>query len=295
LIRSFSHSEHPLERLLEAKAEPVTVVLPAREVADTIGQIVERLRSLDPLIDQIVVVDSRSGDRTAEIASSLGAEVHQEDELLPELGPARGKGDALWRALSVATGELIVYLDSDTRDFAPHFATGLLAPLIHDDDVDFVKGAFERPFTTEGGERVPDGGGRVTELMARPVLSAFYPDLAAFRQPLAGEVAGRRGLFERIPYTAGYGAEIAMLLDVRDAVGVERMAQVDLGERINFHQPLHQLGPMAHVQLIAVLERLRRDGRLLEEPARALRAPDGRLVEVELVERPPYASIRARA
>ena len=241
------------------------------------------------------MVDAASEDGTAEIARSLGAEVHQEAELLPEFGQVLGKGDAMWRALSVATGDVIVYLDADTREFPSHFATGMLGPLITGESVDFVKGTFTRPFTTETGERLAGDGGRVTELMARPLLSAFYPELAGFGQPLAGEVAARRTLFETIPFAAGYAVEMSMLLDVRDEVGVSRMAEVDLGERLNHHQPLQQLGPMAYAVLRVILERLRRDGRLLDDHAPPFQAADGRLIQVELVERPPIASIRARA
>ena len=175
MIRPFHHSQFPLELLLERKQERVTVVLPAREVADTIGEIVERLQSLRGLIDQILVVDAASQDGTAEIATRLGADVHQESDLLPEFGQALGKGDAMWRALAVARGDLVVYLDSDTRHFSPHFATGMLGPLICESDVQFVKGYFRRPFTTPDGEERPLDGGRVTELTARPLLSAFYP------------------------------------------------------------------------------------------------------------------------
>jgi glucosyl-3-phosphoglycerate synthase len=294
LIRSFHHSEFPLELLLERKRESVTVVLPAREVADTIGQIVERLQSLGPLIDQILVMDAASEDGTAEIAARLGAEVHQESELVPEFGQALGKGDAMWRALSVARGELIVYLDSDTREFSPHFATGMLGPLVCHDGVEFVKGFFRRPFTDAEGERPVDGG-RVTELTARPLLSAFYPELAAFVQPLAGEVAARRETFDRLPFATGYSIETSMLLHARDEVGIEHMGQVDLDVRRNYHQPLPQLGPMAYAVLRVILERLRRDGRLRDDHAPPLQTAGGQLIQVELVERPPYASMRARA
>lgn len=295
LIRSFKHSDYPLELLLERKRESVTVVLPSREVADTIGRIIEQIRSLEPLVDQVLVVDSASVDGTAGIARGLGAEVHQESDLMPDFGQVLGKGDAMWRALSVARGDLVVYLDADTRDFPAHFVPGMLGPLITGESVDFIKGTFVRPFTTETGERLSRDGGRVTELTARPLLSAFYPELAGFTQPLAGEVSGRRTMFESIPFAAGYAVETAMLLEVRDAVGVARMAQVDLGERLNYHQPLPQLGPMAYAVLRAVLERLRRDGRLLDDHAPPFQTADGQLIQVELVERPPIASIRARA
>jgi glucosyl-3-phosphoglycerate synthase len=293
VIRSFHHSEWAPQLLRERKQESVTVVLPTREVADTIGPIVERLQGLDGLIDQILVIDADSGDRTAEIAASLGAEVHQESELLPEFGPALGKGDALWRSLSVARGDVIVFLDSDTRDFSAHFATGLLGPLLCRDDVRFVKAFFHRPFDTGAGvQRVGDGG-RVTELTARPLFSAFYPELAGFIQPLAGEVAARRELFDELPFATGYAIETAMLLHARERLGgTDAMAQVDLDVRHNYHQPLHRLGPMAYAVLGVVLERLRQDGRLLDGDAPPLQTADGQLIQVELVERPPYASVR---
>jgi len=293
VIRSFHHSDFPLERLLREKRETITAILPARKVADTIGRIVAELQALDPLVDQILVIDAASHDGTADIARGLGAEVHQESELLPEFGQALGKGDAMWRALTVARGELLVYLDSDTRDFSGHFATGMLGPLVTGEPVDFVKGTFQRPFTTPTGERRARDGGRVTELMARPVLSAFYPELAKFGQPLAGEVAGRRSLFEAIPFATGYAVEMEMLLDARDEVGASRMAEVDLDERLNYHQPLQHLGPMAYAVLRVVLERLRREGRLRDDHAPPLQTADGRLVQVEIVKRPPYASVRA--
>ena len=291
MIHSFHHSAFPAELLRERKRETVTVVLPTREVAETIEHILEALNGLE-LIDQLLVVDAASEDRTAELARSAGAEVHQESELVSQLGPALGKGDAMWRALSVARGDIVVYLDSDTRSFAAHFACGMLGPLLVEDGVEFLKGSFRRPFAGEPADR-PPGGGRVTELTARPLFSAFYPELAAFTQPLAGEVAARRCLFDRIPFACGYAIETSMLLHARDEVGIERMAQVDLDERQNRHQPLEALGPMSYAVLRVILERLRREGRLLDDHAPPLQTADGQLVQVELVERPPYASLRA--
>jgi glucosyl-3-phosphoglycerate synthase len=296
LIRRFHHSEFDARRLLERKSEPVTVVLPAREVADTIGEIVERLRGLDPLIDQVVVVDADSRDGTAEVAAAAGAEVHQESELVPELGPARGKGDAMWRALEVVRGDVVLYLDSDTRDFSPHFATGMLGPLLSHPELSFVKGFFRRPYLRPDGSEAAADGGRVTELTARPLLSALYPELAAFAQPLAGEVAARRSLLERIPYATGYAVETAMLLHARDALGgTDAMAQVDLDVRLNRHQPLSELGPMAYAVLRVVLDRLRAEGRLTGDEALPLQTADGGLVHVDVVERPPFATLHARA
>jgi glucosyl-3-phosphoglycerate synthase len=296
VIRSFHHSQFSLERLREGKRESVTVVLPTREVADTIGPILAGLSTLADVIDQVLVIDAASRDQTAEIAAHMGAEVHQESELLPEFGPPLGKGDALWRALAVARGELIVFLDSDTRDFSAHFAAGLLGPLLCEEGVQFVKGHYRRPFLAADGRERPADGGRVTELTARPLLSAFYPELAGFAQPLAGEVAARRNLLERMPFACGYAVETAMLLRARDELGgTDEMAQVDLNVRQNHHQPLRDLGPMAYAVLRVILERLREEGRLLDDHAPPLQTADGRLIEVELVERPPYATLRARA
>jgi glucosyl-3-phosphoglycerate synthase len=296
LIRRFHHSDFDLPRLLEHKSEPVTVVLPAREVADTIGEIVERLRGLDPLIDQVLVVDAESSDGSADVAARAGADVHQESELMPEFGQVLGKGDAMWRALSVARGELVVYLDSDTRDFSPHFALGMLGPLICQPDVRFVKGFFRRPYGRADGAEQPADGGRVTELTARPLLSAFFPELAAFVQPLAGEVAARRTLFERVPFASGYAVETAMLLHARDILGgTAGMAQVDLDVRLNSHQSLRDLAPMAYAVLSVILQRLRADGRLVDDHPLPLQTADGGLVQVEIVERPPYAKLGARA
>jgi glucosyl-3-phosphoglycerate synthase len=297
LIRPFHHSQFPVELLRERKRETVTVVLPTREVADTIGPIVERLWSLGELIDQVLVVDADSQDGTAEIAASLGADVHQEAALLPEFGQVLGKGDAMWRALAVAEGDVIVYLDSDTRDFSAHFATGMLGPLICEGDhVKFVKGHFRRPFASQGGSERPVDGGRVTELTARPLLSAFYPELAAFIQPLAGEVAARRSFFDQLPFACGYAIETSMLLHARDELGgTDGMAQVDLEERRNHHQSLRALGPMSYAVLRVILERLRAEGRLVDDHAPPFQTADGQLIQVELVERPPYARLRARA
>ena len=283
LIRLHHHSEFPLELLLERKREPVTVVLPAREVADTIGAIVEGLQDLRGLVDQVLVVDSASDDGTADVAARLGAEVHQEADLMPQLGPPLGKGDAMYRALSAARGELIAYLDSDTRRFSAHFATGMLGPLIAGTGARFVKGSFRRPFATAGGEELPADGGRVTELMARPLLSAFYPELAGFAQPLAGEVAAPRELFHRLPFATGYAVETAMLLDAHELLGgTDGMAEVDLDVRRNRHKPLAELGPMADEVLGVVVERLQREGRLVGP-------------ERPVVARPPFAGLSVAA
>ena len=283
MLRSFAHTDYPAALLLERTARTVSVVLPAREVADTIGPIVDGVLGLGALVDQVLVVDAASADGSADIAARAGAQVCQEAELAPDFGPVLGKGDAMWRSLAAASGELVVYVDADTPRFDPHFVTGLLGPLVCEEGVRFVKGAYARPFAA-GGIELPEGGGRVSRLTARPLLAAFYPDLAGLRQPLAGEVAATRELLEQIPFTTGYGVETAMLLDVLALAGVAAMAQVDLGERRNAHQPLAALEPMADSVLAVVCERLRREGRLAA----------GRAASTT-VERPPWASLRAPA
>jgi glucosyl-3-phosphoglycerate synthase len=294
---TFSHTEFPPQRLAAEREATISVCLPARNEARTIGTILERLLPLRELgvVDQLVVVDD-STDGTAEIARRLGAEVYEQERLVPELGPVLGKGDAMWRALPALSGELICFLDADTEDFGAHFACGLLGPLVSRPDISFVKGCYRRPFRV-GDQIFPDGGGRVTELTARPLLNLFYPDLAAVEQPLAGEVAARRELLERLPFVTGYGVDVALLLDAYELVGLEGLAQVDLDVRQNAHQPLRDLGPMAFAVLRAVAARLEREGRL-EGPLPAGFMPPG-LPELsaatEPVERPTLVSLRAAA
>jgi len=298
--RSHHHSEFPAEAIRRRRRETISVCLPAREVATTIGPILDALLGLrdDGGVDQVVVVDAGSGDGTAQIAERAGAEVHQEADLMPGFGPVRGKGDAMWRALSVLEGDIVVYLDSDSEAFGPHFACGLAGPLVGDPDVHFVKAFYRRPFRL-GDTVMPDGGGRVTELTARPLLNLFWPELAGLRQPLSGEVAARRWVLERLPFATGYGVEIAMLVDVYRAVGLDAIAQVDLDVRQNSHQPLADLYPMACAILQAAARRLSQEGRLdgpLGGELLLAPVPGGMEPrEIELVERPPMASVRAAA
>lgn len=263
--RSFHHSLYPAERIARERERSVSVCLPARECADTVGAIVGALAELRAggAIDEIVVVDAASADGTAEAAERAGAVVHQEAELLGELGPVLGKGDAMYRALSVLDGELICFLDADTEGFSAHFACGLLGPLVCEQGVSFAKAFYRRPFV-QGGVSLAEGGGRVNRLAARPALKLFYPELAAVFQPLAGEIAARRELLWRVPFATGYGVEIGMLIDVWREVGLEGIAQVDLDERCNRHQALAALEPMAVTVLATLARRLEREGRLLE-------------------------------
>jgi glucosyl-3-phosphoglycerate synthase len=276
--RSFHHSRYPAERIAREREGTVAVCLPARECAQTIAPIVRELQRLRALgaIDEIVVVDAASADGTAAAAERAGARVLQEAELAPELGPVLGKGDAMWRALPALDAELVCFLDADMEGFAGHFATGLLGPLVCERDVSFVKAFYERPLQHEGLS-VPAGGGRVNHLLARPALTVVYPELAEIRQPLAGEVAARRELLDQIPFTTGYGVEIGMLIDVYRRVGLDGIAQVDLGEHRNRSQPLAALTPMATTVLATIARRVTAEGRLRgvpdaappERPARA--------------------------
>ncbi|HTZ85992.1 MAG TPA: glucosyl-3-phosphoglycerate synthase [Solirubrobacteraceae bacterium] len=254
--RSYQAEQFPLDRLLAQKRSSIALLLPAREVAETIGEVLGCATALSAagLLDEVIVIDAGSRDGTAEIASSAGARVLQEDELLSEHGPAQGKGDAMWRGLHVSESEIVVYADTDTQGFDERFLLGMIGPLLCGPGVQFVKGAFRRPFRS-GNQVQADGGGRVTELMARPLLNLHAPELAVFDQPLAGETAATRELLEQLPFAAGYGVEIAMLIDVWRKAGLEAMAQVDLGTRQNRHQPLRDLSAMAYAVLVAAQTR----------------------------------------
>jgi glucosyl-3-phosphoglycerate synthase len=295
---TFAHREFPADRLAAERELSVSVCLPARDEARTIGAILQQLMPLldKGVVDQVLVVDN-STDGTAEIARALGAEVHSQANLMPELGPVIGKGDAMWRALPALKGELICFLDADSEQFGRHFACGLLGPLICKRGISFVKGRYRRPFRI-GGAVLPDGGGRVTELTARPLLNLFYPELAGVEQPLAGEIAARRELLEQLPFVSGYGVDVALLLDAYQAVGLNGIAQVDLDVRQNAHQSLRELGPMAYEVLHAVASRLQREGRLHGSLPGSFMLPGERgpdTHDLELTERPPLIKLRAAA
>jgi len=263
-LRTFHHSAYPPERIAAERRQSISVCLPARQCAATVGEIVSALLALAGrgVLDEVVVIDAASPDGTAAVAERAGARVVQEAELMPSYGPVLGKGDAMWRALTTLSGELVCFLDADTEAFSGHFATGLLGPLVCEPGVSFVKGFYRRPL---GGSEEPpgEGGGRVNHLLAVPAVSVFYPELAVVRQPLAGEVAASRELLASVPFATGYGVEIAMLIDVWRAAGLDGMAQVDLGEHRNPHQSLAALAPMARTVLATLARRLEQDGRLL--------------------------------
>ncbi len=283
-MRSFHHTEFPADRLRAEREETISVCVPAREEAATIAAVVAPLVGLleAGAVDQVVVLDDDSRDGTGSIAAALGAEVVRPAALLPEFGPVLGKGDAMWRSLTALRGDLVCFVDADSEDFGAHFACGLLGPLVCAPGVQFVKGFYRRPFKHGDDDVQPTGGGRVTELTARPLLAAFHPELAAVHQPLAGEIAARRELLERMAFCTGYAVEMGLLLDVHADAGIDAIAQVDLQTRQNRHQRLEDLTPMAAAVLAAVTSRLRREGRLVDaQHGEALR------------ERPPLAALRA--
>lgn len=288
MIRTFHHEDFPVARLVEQKAalgQVVSICLPARDEAATVGAIVELLLAevVRPgLADEVLVVDDHSEDRTAEVAAAAGARVVAVDAVLPELGPGAGKGEALYKSVAAARGDLIVWCDADITDFGSRFVIGLLGPLLTTPDIAFVKGFYDRPVGED-----PHGGGRVTELVARPVIATLFPHLASIVQPLSGEYAGRRSLLERLPFVQGYGVDLGLLADIADADGTEVIAQVDLGTRRHRNRPLDELGPQA----LAVLQTaLRRAGTGHGGPASLVR-PDRDPVVVDTAERPPLVEV----
>ena len=286
--RTFHHSAFPVERVAAEREGSISVCLPARNEAATIGAILEDLMPLlaAGVVDQVVVVDD-SEDATGDIARALGAEVHSQSALCAEFGPVQGKGDAMWRSLSVLWGDVVCFLDADSRSFGPHYATALAGVVASPGPVSFAKGFYRRPFESGDGRTTePHGGGRVTELCARPLLAELYPQLSGFRQPLAGEVAARRELLTSVPFLCGYSVDVALLIDAWRLVGLEGMAQVDLDVRQNRHRPMSDLGPMAAAVTGAILERARGEGRLLDGPG--LHQPArGESPRPSILERPP--------
>lgn len=287
-LRGFHHRDFDLAQLLAAKGPSVvSVCLPARNEAGTVGPIVATIhRDLveKGLVDEVIVIDDHSTDRTAEVAAAEGAKVVDAATTLTEYGSGHGKGEVLWASLYAAEGDLIVWCDSDITGFGSHFVTGLLGPLLCEPEVDFVKGHYRRP------ERDREGGGRVTELVARPVLSLCFPELAPLQQPLSGEYAGRRSVLEQLPFVGGYGVDIGLLIDLARTRGTEGIVQVDLDTRLHRNRPLTELGPQAAAILQTVLRRVDPD---LLPTFNALVGPDGVSSELEFTERPPMLHVPA--
>ncbi len=263
-----THDAYRLADLVAAKGDhTISVCLPARDEAATVGTIVDTIRreliEAVPLVDEVVVVDDHSTDGTAAVAAAAGARVVDARTTLPE-APGPGKGQALWKSLHETSSDIVLWCDADIDNFGAHFVTGLAGPLLTHPEVSFVKGTYRRPLI--GG----DGGGRVTELVARPVLANLFPEVAAIGQPLSGEYGGRRRLLERLPFVDGYGVDIALLIDAAHLVGIHGIAEVDLGERRHRNRTLDELGPQATAVLRAALSRA---GLGADVPV-ALRRPD---------------------
>lgn len=305
--RTYSHLQFAdIEGLVARKEEQglsISVCLPTLNVASTVGEVLRVVRAelveRHPLIDQLAVIDSRSTDGTIDIARAEGAEVLFDDEILPDMPPASGKGEALWKSLYALEGDIVAWIDSDIENIHPRFAYGLVGPLLAEPGVGFVKAFYERPLR-EGGVERPSGGGRVTELTVRPVLNLFYPDLAGLIQPLSGEYAGRRSVLESIPFFTGYGVETGMLLDVYSRYGLSAFAQVDLEVRLHHNQSLQALSKMSFGVLQAIFQRLASDGKIslntgLARVYNTIRRDGGRYaidpVEIEVIERPPMITV----
>ncbi len=304
---NFHHHEFAdMRRLVQLKEKQgltISLVLPTLDEEETIGPIVRRamreMMGRVPLIDEILVIDSQSSDRTREIAEAEGARVVQHPDVLPRYGSFKGKGEALWKSLHETTGDIIIWADTDVRNWHPRMVYGTLGPLLHEPRLQYVKGYYQRPIVQDGVMK-EGGGGRVTELVARPLINLFYPELSGMIQPLAGEYAGRRSLLEAIPFFTGYAVEIGHLIDATERVGIEGLGQVDLERRVHRNQELEGLSRMSFVILQAVMKRLeeRRKARLFAELGSTMKLPrsgKGRLalevIELADQERPPMIRI----
>lgn len=307
--RTFHHSDFwDLRQLVESKESQnlkISLCLPALNEEATIGKEIVLLKSelMDkyPLVDEIAVVDSGSTDRTREIAAQFGADVYLAEEHLTECGNIRGKGENLWKALYLLSGDVICYVDSDISNIHPRFVYGLIGPLIHNPDIHYVKAFYDRPLAFSQGIR-PTGGGRVTEILTRPLFSLFYPELTAILQPLSGEYAGRRDILEQIAFPVGYGVETAMLIDIYRKLGMGAFAQTDLDTRVHRNQETIALGRMAFGILRCFFSRLKFEQKIqLEQELPAImrqfevKDKEFRLKEfsIEEVERPPMIEIEA--
>lgn len=287
-VRTFDAADFRIDDLVAAKAgTSVSVCIPARNEESTVGAIVDTIRTQLVeqlgLVDEILVVDDHSGDDTASEAEQAGARVVRAADVLTDHGRGHGKGEALWKSLYASTGDIVLWCDADVRDFNPRFITGMLGALLTDPGTGFVKGFYERP--VDGQVR---GGGRVTELVARPVLTMCFPHLGGIVQPLSGEYGGRREILEQVPFVEGYGVDIALLIDIAGKFGVETLAQVDLGQRVHRNRPLHELSPMAAQVLQAAL---RRANPGLVPDSFILSPPDLETVEIAYRERCALASL----
>lgn len=249
-----------LRRLAKAKKKTglkVSCVVPTLNEQGNIGKVVSEIKKLargHKLVDEIVVVDSGSNDRTVEEARSAGAEVYYASDILKKQGRAKGKGENLWKSLYITGGDIIAWVDADIKNIHEKFIYGLVGPLLTNRSIGFTKAFYKRPLRTEAG-LIPLEGGRVTELLIRPLLNLYFPSLSGFIQPLSGEYAGRRSLLDKIPFFTGYGVETGMLIDIEKKFGLEAMAQVDIGERVHRNRPIASLSKMSFEILQAFSEK----------------------------------------
>lgn len=292
--RTSRAADWPVADLRAAKGSTtVSVVLPALDEEATVGAVVRCVReaAATGLVDEIAVMDSGSTDRTVAAATAAGARVRLADEVLPGTGTRRGKGEVLWKSLAATEGDILVFLDADLESAGPHYVTGLLGPLLTDPHVRLVKGFYERPLAGDAEA----AGGRVTELVARPLLNLLFPALAGVVQPLSGEYAGRRTLLEALPFVCGYGVETGLLLDTLTAVGLDAIAQVDLGIRRHAHQDHLALGRMASEIIQVALSRAGSDVELSTMLTQFRRGTSGDFepvgADVVITERPPITTV----
>jgi glycosyltransferase involved in cell wall biosynthesis/nucleotide-binding universal stress UspA family protein len=298
----FSDLEHLLE-LKRAQGLTISLAMPSLNEETTVARVIQTIRRalMDrvPLLDEIVLIDSHSTDRTRAIVARLGLPVYIHQDLLPRLGPRDGKGEALWKSLLVTSGDLLAWVDTDIVNMHPRFVYGIVGPLLQDRRIQFVKGFYRRPLKV-GRKIQAGGGGRVTELTARPLLNLFYPELSGLIQPLSGEYAGRRSALEQLPFFSGYGVETGLLIDIFERHGLSAIAQVDLLERVHHNQPLEALGKMSFAIIQAVIQKLEgRYGRAILEDVnktmKLIRYQEGSYwLDVEEVverERPPMATL----
>ncbi|MBE0429274.1 MAG: glucosyl-3-phosphoglycerate synthase [Thermoleophilia bacterium] len=305
--RTYHYSEfsdiEELVRLKDEQRSSISVCLPTMNEAATIPNILPVVRSelmeRHQLVDQLAIIDSRSTDGTARVAAEMGAEVYFDDEHLINQPPAYGKGEALWKSLVPLRGDIIVWVDSDIKNFSPLFIYGLVGPLLKNDSIGYVKGYYRRPLFL-GEMKRETGGGRVTEICARPLINMWYPDLAGLIQPLSGEYAGRRSVLESVPFFTGYGVEIGLNIDIYRRFGLPSMAQTDLRRRVHHNQSTAALGRMAFGIMQAVFKRLNEEDRLLmkEHPSTSYHSIHYReerygleAREIEVIERPPLVSL----
>jgi hypothetical protein len=294
---------YQLVNLKEEQGVSISLGLPSLNEEETIGNIIRTIKVAlmeeVHLLDEIVLIDSGSTDATRKIAADLGIPVYIHSEIMPQYGTYKGKGEALWKSLYILKGDILAWIDTDIVNIQPHFVYGILGPLLHNSFIQYVKGFYRRPFNIEG-DKIADNGGRVTELVARPLINIFFPELSGLIQPLAGEYAGRRQFMERLPFFTGYGVEMGLLIDLLKTTNLNAISQVDLIERIHHHQSLRSLSEMSFDIIQVVIRRLEEQRRIqvMDKVNRTMNLinyisnhPVLELIESHNFERPPIVTL----